>query len=65
MHILITDSGVGGLSVCAYAERFVRSIKEEFLNRMIFIGQASLLRVVSEYMAITARSVTIKAWRID
>ena len=24
MHILITDSGVGGLSVCAYAEKFVR-----------------------------------------
>src|SRR5687768_8110568 len=24
MHILITDSGVGGLSVVAYAERFVR-----------------------------------------
>jgi len=24
MQILITDSGVGGLSVCAYAERFVR-----------------------------------------
>lgn len=24
MHIVITDSGVGGLSVCAYAERFVR-----------------------------------------
>lgn len=24
MHILITDSGVGGLSVCAYAERVVR-----------------------------------------
>ncbi len=24
MHILITDSGVGGLSVCAYAERFLR-----------------------------------------
>lgn len=24
MRILITDSGVGGLSVCAYAERFVR-----------------------------------------
>lgn len=24
MHILVTDSGVGGLSVCAYAERFVR-----------------------------------------
>ena len=25
MHVLITDSGVGGLSVCAYAERFVRT----------------------------------------
>ena len=25
MHILITDSGVGGLSVVAYAERFVRA----------------------------------------
>lgn len=24
MHLLITDSGVGGLSVCAYAERYVR-----------------------------------------
>lgn len=25
MHVLITDSGVGGLSVCAYAERFLRT----------------------------------------
>ena len=25
MHVLICDSGVGGLSVCAYAERFVRT----------------------------------------
>jgi glutamate racemase len=25
MHLLITDSGVGGLSVCAYAERFLRA----------------------------------------
>ena len=24
-HVLITDSGVGGLSVCAYAERFLRT----------------------------------------
>jgi putative transposase len=34
----------------AYAERFVRSIKYECLNRMIFIGQASLRRAVAEYM---------------
>ena len=35
----------------AYAERFVRSIKEECLDRMIFVGQASLRRAVSEYMS--------------
>ena len=34
----------------AYAERFVRSIKEECLNRMIFIGQASLRRALSVYV---------------
>src|SRR5258708_10457220 len=34
----------------AYAERFVRSIKHECLNRMIFIGQGSLRRAVAEYM---------------
>jgi putative transposase len=34
----------------AYGERFVRSIKDECLNRMIFIGQASLRRAVAEYM---------------
>ena len=34
----------------AYAERFVRSINDECLNRMIFIGQASLRRAISEYM---------------
>ena len=35
----------------AYAERFVRSIKEECLRRMIFIGQASLRRAIGDYMA--------------
>ena len=34
----------------AHAERFVRSIKDECLNRMIFIGQASLRHAVAEYM---------------
>ena len=34
----------------AYAERFVRSIKEECLNRMIFVGQASLRRAVCEFI---------------
>ena len=35
----------------AYAERFVRSIKDECLNRMIFIGEASLRRAIREFMA--------------
>jgi transposase InsO family protein len=34
----------------AYAERFVRSIKDECLDRMIFIGQESLRRAAAEYV---------------
>ena len=34
----------------AHAERFVRSIKNECLNRMIFFGQASLRRAIGEFM---------------
>ena len=35
----------------AYAERFVRSIKEECLGRMIIFGERSLRRVINEYIA--------------
>jgi len=35
----------------AFAERFVRSIKSECLNRMIFFGQASLQHAISQFMA--------------
>ena len=35
----------------AYAERFVRSIKDECLGRMIFLGQASLRRAIKEFVA--------------
>ena len=34
----------------AYAERFVRSIKEECLGRMIFFGETSLRRALREYV---------------
>ena len=34
----------------AYSERFVRSIKDECLNRTIFFGQASLRRTIREYV---------------
>ena len=33
----------------AYAERFVRTIKEECLNRMIFFGEASLRRALHDF----------------
>ena len=35
----------------AYAERFVRSIKDECLNRMIFFGERSLRKATREYAA--------------
>jgi len=34
----------------AHAERFVRSIKDECLDRMIFVGQATLRRAVDHYL---------------
>ncbi len=35
----------------AYAERFIRSIKDECLNRMIFFGERSLRKATREYTA--------------
>ena len=35
----------------AYAERFVRSIKLERLDQMIFLGRESLVRAIAEYAA--------------
>ena len=40
MHILITDSGVGGLSVVAYAERFVRTHGTREAVRLTFANAA-------------------------
>ena len=49
----------------AYAERFVRSIKEECLDRMIFFGQASLRRAFANMLSTTTESAIIKVWKID
>jgi putative transposase len=35
----------------AYAERWVRSVKEECLSRMILFGEASLRHVLAQYVA--------------
>ena len=34
----------------AYSERFVRSTKDERLDRMILVGQTSLCRAIREYV---------------
>jgi len=55
---LVIDSGTEVIrlpplspNLNAYAERFVRSIKDECLEKMIFCGQASLRRAIGEYVA--------------
>ena len=35
----------------AYAERFVRSIKESCLERMVLFGECSLRKAIHEFMA--------------
>ncbi len=54
--LIIRDSGVEILltayqapNMNAYAERFVRSIKSECLDQMIFLGRESLVRAIAEY----------------
>jgi transposase InsO family protein len=55
---LLEDSGVEIVrlpprspNLNAYAERFVRSIKEECLSRMIFFGERSLRKATQEFAA--------------
>jgi putative transposase len=35
----------------AYAERFVRSVKSECLDQMIFLGRESIVGAIAEYAA--------------
>src|SRR5438552_15596469 len=41
----------GALILNAYAERFVRTIKESCLERMIFFGESSLRKAIAEFVA--------------
>jgi transposase InsO family protein len=38
-------------NVNAYADRWVRSVKEECLSRMLLCGEAALCRALNEYLA--------------
>ena len=60
---ILRDSGVEILltayqapNMNAYAERFVRSIKTECLDQVIFLGRDSLVRAIAEYAAHYERS---------
>jgi transposase InsO family protein len=55
---ILAESGVKSVklpprspNLNAFAERFVRSIKEECLERMIFFGEGSLRTAIREYLA--------------
>jgi putative transposase len=48
----------------AYAERFVRTIKESCLDRMIFFGEDMLRNTIREFAAHFIMSATIKVWTI-
>ena len=53
----LVDEGIESVKIApatpnmnAYIERSMRSIKEDCLNRMIFFGQDSLRKAVTEYL---------------
>ena len=48
MRIVLTP--VQAPNANAYAERFVRSIREECLDRLILFGERRLLRAVDEFV---------------
>jgi len=47
----------------AHAERFVRSIKEECLDRLVLLGDSHLRRTLTESSRITTASATSKTSR--
>lgn len=63
---MLADTGVKSVrlppnspNLNAFAERFVRSIKEPCLERMILFGEASLRKAIQEFVA------EIKNWRVQ
>jgi transposase InsO family protein len=55
---LLADAGIESVklpprspNLNAYAERFVRTIKESCLDQMIFFGEESLRRAIHEFVA--------------
>jgi transposase InsO family protein len=49
VRVILTP--IQGPNANAYAERFVRSIREECLDRLMLFGERRLLRVLDEFVA--------------
>jgi hypothetical protein len=49
-HVKPLKLPVRSLNLTAYAERWLRSVKEEALSKLIPFGEASLRRVLREYL---------------
>ncbi len=47
----MSDPGTATPNLNAHAERFVRTIKEDCLERMIFFGEDALRQAVQEFVA--------------
>jgi hypothetical protein len=57
---LVASSCSASQDLNAYSERWVRSIKEECLSKVLLIRERSLRLALSEYVRITIRSVIIR-----
>jgi len=48
----------------AYAERFVKSIRSECLDKMIFFGEDHLRHTIGQYLVLIIGKETIRVWVI-
>jgi hypothetical protein len=67
---MLADTGVQSVklpprspNLNAHAERFVRTIKESCLDRMILFGEGSLRKAIMNFLSITIGSVTTSDWK--
>jgi len=62
--IRIVQTPLQALNANAYAERFVRSIKAECLDRIVPLGERHFRHAVAEFVNHYHRERIIKGWRI-
>src|SRR5689334_14057992 len=67
---MLADAGIQSVklpprspNLNAYAERFVRTIKESCLEQIIFFGEGALRRTVTDLWRTIILNETIRVWR--